>query len=159
MAGTRAKSQQRPFADTDAGRPLTEREKQQIVRLLSEPMEFPMEYRTWIKNFVETVGIQLPRSSIVGLKSATVTTAFEVLRQQQPPGTLLLGLWREPPPGTVFANGATLARDEYPLLADVLGVHRVHDEFELPRIYAPDGQRWAIVTGNRPRVVRESEES
>jgi len=59
----------------DPSRPLTDEEKQQITRLFSEPMEFPNEYRSWVKNYVETVGIQLPRSSIVGLKQATTTTA------------------------------------------------------------------------------------
>lgn len=150
--------QERNRADTDVGRPLSEREKQQIVRLLSDPMEFPMEYRTWLKNYVETAGIQLPRTSIVGLKQATVAVAREVAQQAWPAGTLLLGLWRQAPPGTVFADGATLQREEYPKLAEVMSIHPMHDDFQVPRIFAPDGQRYAIVTGNRPYVVRESED-
>lgn len=156
MPGTRA--QRQVVADTDQGRPLTDREKQQIGRLLSDPMEFPMEYRSWVKNFVETAGVQLPRSAIVGLKQSTTRTAWEVQQLAQPPGTLMLGLWRRPPPGTVFADGSTLTRAEYPRLAEALAIHPMHDDFELPRIFAPDGQRYAIVTGNRPHVVRESEE-
>jgi len=159
MPGTREKKSQRAtVGDTDLGRPLSEREKLQIARMLSDPMEFPMQYRAWVKNFVETVGVQLPYSSIVGLKQATSSRAWEVVRQAQPPGTVLLGLWRKPPPGTVFADGATLTRAEYPLLAEALAIHPVHDEFVVPRIHAPDGQRYAIVTGNRPHVVRESED-
>jgi hypothetical protein len=84
----------------DPSRPLTEEEKQQIVRLLSEPMEFPNEYRAWVKNYIETVGIQLPRSSIVGLKQATTTTARQVLDERLPPGSVFLFAGEEPPPGT-----------------------------------------------------------
>ena len=146
------------FADADVGRPLTDREKQQIVRLLSEPMEFPMSYRTWVKNYIETVGVQLPRSAIVGLNSSTTRIARGVVAESLPPGTLLLGLWREPPKGTVFTDGATLTREEFPQLAEALGINPIHDEFELPRIFAPDGQRYALVTGNRPLTVRESED-
>ena len=158
MARTREQKGQQSVGDTDLGRPLSEREKQQIARMLSDPMEFPMQYRAWVKNYVETVGIQLPYTSIVGLKQTTTSTAWGVVQQAQPPGTVLLGLWRKPPPGTVFADGATLQRAEYPLLAEALVIHPMHDEFELPRIHAPDGQRYAIVTGNRPRDVRESED-
>ena len=84
----------------DPSRPLTDEEKQQITRLFSEPMEFPNEYRSWVKNYVETVGIQLPRSSIVGLKQATTTTARAVLDERLPPGSVFLFAGEEPPPGT-----------------------------------------------------------
>jgi len=149
----RAREQQsalRPL--DDPSRPLTDREKEQIARMFSEPMEFPMNYRNWVKNFIETVGVQLPPSSIVGLKDAIVATSRVVVAEHFPPGTILLGIWDKPPPGTVFADGATHTREAYPMLAPLLS-HPIDDDFEVPRIMAPDGQRYAIVTGNRPRAV------
>jgi len=120
--------------DRDMGRPLTEYEKKQIVRLLSEPMEFPMEYRTWIKNYIETVGIQLPRTSIVGLQSSTTRTARAVLDERLPPGSVFLFAGEEPPSGTERYEPEMSARGE--------------------SFVAPPGLMYVIVT--RPQPVRES---
>jgi hypothetical protein len=136
MAGTRnaPRGQRRT---RDPSRPLTEEEKQQIVRLFSEPMEFPNEYRSWVKNYIETVGIQLPRSSIVGLKQATTTTARQVLDERLPPGSVFLFAGEEPPPGTVRYEPEAEARS-------------------LPELAAPPGLMYVIVTENRPQAVPES---
>jgi len=130
----------------DPSRPLSAEEKQQIVRLLSEPMEFPPEYRSWVKNFIETVGIQLPRSSIVGLKAATTATVFSALDERLPAGSVFLFAGEEPPPGTERYEVEAPAEGE-------MGISAVSAPL------APPGLMYVIVTGNRPDVVPESEET
>lgn len=114
----------------DPSRPLTTEEKQQITRLLSEPMEFPSEYRSWVKNYIETVGVQLPRSSIVGLQSSTTRTARAVLDERLPPGSVFLFAGEEPPPGT--------------------------ERYEAEGRAAPDAPPGLIYVIVRPRTVPES---
>jgi hypothetical protein len=99
-------------------------------------MEFPTEYRSWVKNFVETVGIQLPYSSIVGLKGASSSAAHAVFEQRLPAGSVFLFAGEEPPPGTErYGTGARAAE---------------------PELAAPPGLIYVIVTGERPGAVPES---
>ena len=42
----------------DPGRPLSEDEKSLLKRILAEPLEFPIEFRSWLKNFFETVALK-----------------------------------------------------------------------------------------------------
>lgn len=49
---------------TDDTRPLDDREWQQVQRLFSDPFSFPLEFKTWLKGFIETADITLPASVI-----------------------------------------------------------------------------------------------
>src|SRR4029077_13185675 len=55
--------------DTADDRPLTDAEYDLVQRLFGDPFSFPLAFKTWIPSYVETSGIQLPQSSIVGLSS------------------------------------------------------------------------------------------
>jgi hypothetical protein len=101
-----------PKGAFDPSAPLTERERNQILRLFSEPMEFPLQFRSWVKNYIETVGITLPRSAIVGLKQSTTLAAREVLDERLPPGSVFLFAGEEPPPGTERFQPEMSARGE-----------------------------------------------
>ena len=46
--------------------PLTEDERKLVARLFSDPTYFPLEFRTWLKAYIEGGGLTFPASSIVG---------------------------------------------------------------------------------------------
>lgn len=135
----------------DSGEPLSEREKQQILRLFSEPMELPLVFRSWVKNYVETVGISLPKSAIIGLMGSTTTTL------DLQPGLILLVPEGREPPGTLPLTGGSVERSAQPRLAEVLG--NGEDSFPIPALEAPAGTTYVITTGRQPSPVRESEET
>lgn len=45
---------------------LTEEEQHLVARLLSDPTYFPIEFRRWLKDYIENAGIQINDSQIVG---------------------------------------------------------------------------------------------
>jgi hypothetical protein len=131
----------------DPSAPLTDRERNQILRLLSEPMEFPLQFRNWVKNYIETVGISLPRSAIVGLTNKTTTLSMQE-------GLIFLVPEGKVPAGTVPLRGEMASREEHPYLARLIGEEQ--NSFMLPSIPAPEGLVYVITTGGRPEPVRES---
>jgi len=137
-----------PKTGFDPSQPLSDRERQQITRLFSEPMEFPLEFRNWVKNYVENV-ITLPRSSIVGLKTTTTLMDMQA-------GLIFLVPEGEPPPGTVAASGGRVASADHPLLHQALGAPS-EEMLSLPTLPAPEGTMYVITTGERrPAPVPES---
>lgn len=49
-----------------AGEPLTEFERKQVERLLSDPSAFPREFKNWLPNYLEINPPLLPFSQIIG---------------------------------------------------------------------------------------------
>lgn len=47
---------------------LTERERKQIERLLSDPTQLPMAFKTWLVSYLEASDLTLPLSSVQGLQ-------------------------------------------------------------------------------------------
>ena len=91
----------------DPGRPLSEDEKALLKRILAEPLEFPIEFRSWLKNFFETSGIILPRSSIAGYSGTGVR--FDDF----PPGVVMAWAGTTLPSAALPCNGAAVTRDFY----------------------------------------------
>ena len=59
---------------------LTDQERQLVARLLSDPTLFPLEFRTWLKNYIESAGITVTASQIQG--GGRITTGL-------PPGLII----------------------------------------------------------------------
>jgi microcystin-dependent protein len=99
----------------DPGRPLSEDEKSLLKRILAEPLEFPIEFRSWLKNFFETSGIILPRSSISGYSGTGVR--FDDF----PPGVIMAWAGSTLPSACLPCNGAAVTRAFYKDLFDAIG--------------------------------------
>lgn len=48
-------------------RPLTDRERQVLTRLLSDPTVYPLVFKDWIVAYLETSDIDLPMTNVHGL--------------------------------------------------------------------------------------------
>jgi hypothetical protein len=55
--------------ESNDDRPLTDEEYRLVQRLFSDPFSFPLAFKSWLPSYIETAGVQLPQSSIVGLQS------------------------------------------------------------------------------------------
>jgi microcystin-dependent protein len=86
-----------------------------VTRLLSDPSFFPMEFRAWIKNYIESSDITFPASSILGLGSSASG------RTQLPPGIILAYGGDTYGPDVVPCNGASLDAHDYDLLFAAIG--------------------------------------
>src|SRR5262245_15058248 len=97
---------------TAEAQPLSDNERQAVIRLLSDPFSFPQEFKTWLISFLEGSDLTLPSSSVLGLGSALVTTPgsagiFSVL----PAGCVFDWAGPTAPTGTLFCQGQSLLRD------------------------------------------------
>jgi microcystin-dependent protein len=93
--------------------PLTEEERKLLNRLFSDPTYFPIEFRTWIRSYLETSDIRLPSSAIVGGNAPKVNL---------PAGTILPFAGDQIPANCLPCNGQSISRDEYKLLFDAINV-------------------------------------
>jgi microcystin-dependent protein len=93
--------------------PLTEAERKLLVRLLSDPTYFPIQFRTWLKNYLETAGLQLPASSIVGGTGKLINL---------PAGIILPIAGSITAPNVLPCDGRSLLRADFPKLFAVIGV-------------------------------------
>ena len=92
--------------------PLTEAERKLLVRLLSDPTYFPVEFRTWIRTYLEGSDIRLPSSAIVGGNAPKVNL---------PPGVILPFAGSTIPSNCLHCNGAAVSRTDYELLFQAIG--------------------------------------
>ena len=100
----------------DQGAPLTQEEKRLVNRLFSEPLEFPQIFRNWLKNFIETSGLQLPKSAInVGVGGGSGSLAG------LPAGLILPMGGSTVPSGSLPCNGAAVSREQYDGLFQAIG--------------------------------------
>jgi microcystin-dependent protein len=92
--------------------PLTEAERKLLVRLLSDPTYFPVEFRTWIRTYLEGSDIRLPSSAIVGGNAPKVNL---------PAGVILPFGGSVIPSNCLLCNGQAVVRADYELLFDAIG--------------------------------------
>lgn len=81
-------------------RPLTDRERQLLTRLLSDPSVYPFALKDWLVGYVESSDIDLPMTNVHGLLEA-LGSASTPLRNL-PSGTVLLFDGDEAPEGASF---------------------------------------------------------
>jgi microcystin-dependent protein len=93
--------------------PLSEEERKLLTRLFSDPTYFPLEFRTWIKNYIETSGISLPASAIIGGAGKIVNL---------PIGSLLAAAGNLTAPNVLPCDGRSLLRTDFPKLFTAIGV-------------------------------------
>jgi microcystin-dependent protein len=92
--------------------PLTEAERKLLVRLLSDPTYFPIEFRTWIRTYLEGSDIRLPSSAIVGGNAPKVNL---------PAGVILPFAGGVIPSNCLHCNGQAIVRADYELLFQAIG--------------------------------------
>jgi hypothetical protein len=92
--------------------PLSEQERKLLVRLFSDPTYFPVEFRTWIKTYLESSDIRLPSSAIVGGNAPKVNL---------PAGVILPFGGGNIPSNCKLCNGESLIRTEWDLLFQAIG--------------------------------------
>src|SRR5262245_56564258 len=95
------------------GSGLTEQEAKQVARLLSDPTYFPVEFRAWIKSFLESSGIVLPASQIKGGGTGN--------RTGLPAGLVVAVPIAALPPDCVACNGQAVVRTDFQRLFELLG--------------------------------------
>jgi microcystin-dependent protein len=95
---------------------LTDTEAKAVARILSDPSYFPMEFRAWIKNYIETSDITLPASSITGLGGASASGKTGL-----PPGLIVIYAGSTFGPDALPCNGALISRADYDKLFDAIG--------------------------------------
>ena len=93
--------------------PLTEAERKLVARLFSDPTYFPIEFRTWIRSYLEGSDIRLPSSAIVGGNAPKVNL---------PAGVILPFAGGTIPSNCLICNGQAVLRADYELLFDAIGV-------------------------------------
>jgi microcystin-dependent protein len=109
-----------PIARTLSGgesEALTETEAKAVAKLLSDPSYFPMEFRAWIKNYIESSDITLPASAISGIGGPSASG-----RTNLPPGMIVVYAGSEFGPDVLPCNGAAISRTDYDKLFDAIGV-------------------------------------
>lgn len=94
---------------------LTENEQKLVAKLLSDPTYFPIEFRTWLKQFIEGSGIIITASQIQGGTGTNVATGL-------PPGVVIpVAGSSAVPVDTLPCDGTTRVRADYPLLFTAIG--------------------------------------
>ena len=105
-------------------RPLTDQERQQVARLLSDPFAFPQTFKTWLVAFLESSDLTLPISSIQGLGSTLGiggggNTSF--ITGLIPAGTIMGWASSRIPTGCLRCDGAAYSRTAYSRLFTEIG--------------------------------------
>jgi len=127
-------------------RPLNEQEQALMQRMFSDPLSIPMEFRTWLVNWLEISDIKLPMNAVIGLTTTLgldpgMSGALGMLST----GSCILFAGTTLPTGTLLADGSLYNVSAYPELAKVLGA--TGSTFNVPNIPAPvAGTKWVIVT-------------
>jgi len=94
---------------------LTEQEAKLVAKLLSDPTFFPIEFRTWLKQFIEGSGIIITASQVQGGSGSNISTGL-------PAGIILAVAGSSAVPADCIAcDGSVKVRTDYPLLFQVIG--------------------------------------
>jgi hypothetical protein len=92
---------------------ITEREQKQIAKLLQDPTYFPVEFRTWLVEFIESSGISITYSQIKGGPGGAA---------RLPAGLILEPAIRgHVPRGTIACDGSLRSREVFRGLFDEIG--------------------------------------
>src|SRR5262245_14579051 len=104
---------ERPVEIT-GGQRLTEEEQKLVAKLLSDPTYFPIEFRTWIKQFIEGSDIRISAGQIEGGAGSNVATGL--------PAGLLLAVASNAaiPVDCLACDGSPKVRTDYAVLFSVI---------------------------------------
>ena len=94
---------------------LTESEQKLVAKLLSDPTYFPVEFRTWLKQFFEGADIRITAGQIVGGGGSNVATGL-------PPGIILpVAASGAIPADALICDGSAKVRTDYLALFNIIG--------------------------------------
>jgi microcystin-dependent protein len=96
---------------------LTDTEAKAVARMLSDPSYFPMEFRAWIKNYIESSDITWSASSIIGAGGSGAAA-----RTGLPAGIIVIYAGSKFGADVLPCNGAAVDRAAYDELFDAVGV-------------------------------------
>lgn len=102
-------------------RPLTDDERALVIRLLSDPFSFPIQFKTWLVSFLESSDLLLPRSSVQGLSSLLGSGGGSGVLGLIPAGVIFPYGGAAAPNGALLCNGAAYSRQGYKRLFDAIG--------------------------------------
>ena len=95
---------------------LTESEQKLVAKLLSDPTYFPVEFRTWLKQFFEGADIRITAGQIVGGGGSNVATGL-------PPGIILpVAAAAAMPADALICDGSVKSRTDFLALFNIIGV-------------------------------------
>jgi microcystin-dependent protein len=95
---------------------LTESEQKLVAKLLSDPTFFPIEFRTWLKQFIEGSGIIITASQIQGGQGTNIATGL-------PAGVIIpVAAAGAVPVDCLICDGSVKVRTDYPILFERIGV-------------------------------------
>jgi tail collar domain len=99
------------------GSALTPAEQLQIERLFSDPSFFPIEFKKWLKDYLESQDLHVQSGNVIGLRGGRATNlpAGIVVYTAGTTGTF------PKPPDTLWADGRAVSRKEYAELFAILG--------------------------------------
>jgi hypothetical protein len=130
--------------------PLTDQEQQLQQRLLSDPIGFPMIFKSWMVSYLEISDLALGQSNVVGLTTALgtapgMTGNVGLLNT----GTCVVYAGATLPPNVLVCNGGAYDTTVYADLFKAIGYRHGGSGavFNVPNIPAPVANtQWVIVT-------------
>jgi hypothetical protein len=103
-------------------RPLTDQEYQQVQRLLSDPLSFPLEFKAWLVAYLESSDLTLPMNAVLGLqKTLGITGAGEGTLGIFPAGLIFPYGGDTAPTGSYLCDGASYPRASEARLYTAIG--------------------------------------
>lgn len=108
--------------DAEDNRPLSDRERNLVKRLFSDPFAIPIEFKAWLVTYLEGNPPLLTTASIFGFRSAVAQQIEALETADFLPGMMLdYGGATDPDSHWLICDGRTLDRTTYALLYGVLG--------------------------------------
>jgi hypothetical protein len=97
---------------------LTEQEQQAVTKLLGDPTYFPIEFRRWLKDFMDNADLQISPNQITGGGAGGASGNATLL----PAGIILPYATTSFGKDCLLCNGAEYSRDDYSELFAAIGV-------------------------------------
>ena len=116
-------------------RPLSDQERLQVQRFLSDPFSFPLQFKTWLVSYLESSDMTLPISAILGLTALLgISGAGHGSLGILPAGLILPYAGANAPTGSVLCDGSAYSRATEARLYAAIGV----------TYGAPDGNSFSV---------------
>jgi len=97
---------------------LTEQEQQAVTKLLGDPTYFPIEFRRWLKDFMDNADLQISPNQITGGGAGGASGNATLL----PAGIILPYATTSIGKDCLVCDGAEYSREDYSELFDAIGV-------------------------------------
>lgn len=138
-------------------RPLTGQEYQLLQRLLSDPLSFPLEFKSWLVSYLETSDLTLPMNAILGLQTTLgISGAGQGTLGIFPAGMIFPYGGAAPPTGALLCDGTAYPRTTEARLYNAIGT--AYGAPDANSFNVPDLRgRVAVGRGTHPDVANLGE--